>query len=298
MREKYRRATMLLETIEQDVMRFQSDASLSVNLAVGLEESESVSDVGSRKINAPVSVAASYDEFEDHVEITWEDVSEVEQGFYIYRDCAKIDSVSAGRTSYGDYQGQPGVEQTYSVSEFGESDQSSDTGFRKLETPTLIDASDGQAETEIKITWVDNSRAESGYEIARNGVVIDTTLANTTAYIDSSGIDFGMAYEYRIAAVDPYGRSKAESDSGFTTVLPPSDVNASTTYEDRITVVWVDASEIEAGYRLTRRKITQDVLDMDLTLPANTTSYIDTIASENLGEEFLYCLTAFSEGSG
>ena len=259
-----------------------------------LEASSLSTDAGRRELRVPINVAATDDAFEDRVEITWRDVSAHETGFVVYRaraDSAAADSIgetNTGTTTFVDRTGEPGVTYRYSVAAFdangearGESERSEeDEGVRTLLRPTAVDATDGDFEDRVEITWRDHSNAEDGYRVYRNGVEIASTTDNVTSIFDLHP-PFGLASRYSVRAFDAFGTSVADDDTGSTTLLAPGSLNASDTYPDRIELRWVDVSEVEQGYLL--RAESADVVVWADTLTAGATGYTDTARAAGCG---------------
>lgn len=263
-------------------------------------ESGKVCDMGSRLLAAPTAVDATDDEFESHVEITWEDNSTVNLGYRIYRDGIQfVEIVGGERTTYEDHMGTPGVQFNYSVRAFDKMDVSapdSNLGRRTLDPPTALHASDGTSETEVVLAWEDNSGAEEGYRIYRrevaspDSVPIGQTGTNESGFTDAvDSTDLGKDFEYIVTAFDDYGQSLRAIDEGHTALLAPADVNASEVYFDQVTIVWVDRSEVEDSYRLTRRPIGAKNIDLNVSRPAGTTMFVDLTAAA--GTPYEYCVT-------
>ncbi len=266
-----------------------------------LDQSVPGTDDGYRELRAPTGVAASDDEFEDRVEITWTDRSAIESGYAVYREDTAttvvdtLGEVGAGSTSFTDRTGAPGTTYRYRVAAFdtkgegrGESDTAADYGIRTLLAPRSVDAGDGEFEKRVDITWTDESAAEDGYAIYRNGVQIGSTPDNTTSFSDLNPV-FDARSEYAVRAFDMYGTSEAAADSGSTMLLAPASFNASDDYFDKIVLRWVDVSEIEDGYVLTVDSL--DTTVRSFTLAPNTTSFTDTAAK--LVTAYDYHLHAF-----
>ena len=274
----------------------------------GYEESDPVCATGSRSILPPTEIAATDDEFESHVRIEWADNSQVEVGYRVYRqfDTAApelIATLSANRTTYSDYQGTPGQRFTYSVLAFddhGVSASEADRGKRTLEPPTQFVASDGTSETTVLLSWKDNSGAELGYRVYRRlaasadaFALIDSTGKNEPAYIDVVPDALrATEFEYRVAAFDRFGESLPATANGKTFIQAPANVNASTVYDDRVVVVWVDRSAVEENYVLTRRQVGTRTVGPEQVLAANATSYLDTPPGLDTGVEYEYCVSA------
>lgn len=276
----------------------QTSVQTSAQAAMAITESAQVCDTGSRLLKPPTSVAATFEEFEDHVEISWTDNSSVERGHRIYRkdeDDAEpvlVGTANAGRESFGDYRGIPGVTYTYSVRSFdlrgpgGESTADSDTGGRKIEAPTGFQATVGGSETELSLSWKDNSAAETAYEIKRDGTVIATTAPSAVTFLDTTPVP-GVQHLYELTAIDSLGRSESTSQETGTAILAPGSFNASDTYRDRIVLAWENETVVGTGYTITRGGTPI------ATLPAGSTSYED--ATVVAGSAHTYCATTIAE---
>ena len=268
--------------------------------ALGVE-SDTVSDTGRRELKAPTPVTASDEEYEEKIVISWVDNSWLENGYRVFREDTvthESDSVlmlGRNRTSLTDYSAIPGVTYKYTVEAFdtlgagdgepqGFSAPASDVGRRVLLPPTNVRASDGKFEKRVEITWEDNSQAEDGYRIYRDGSHIGSTSDNFTFFADTLMIVPGRTSVYRVAASDLYGESVRASDNGSTAILAPGSFNASDTYKDRVVLTWVDLSEVEDGYVISCDG------DSIATTGENTTSYTDY--PELPGKTYRYCIRA------
>lgn len=94
--------------------------------------------------------------------------------------------------------------------------------------PTNLSAT-AVSESQIDLTWSDNSSNESGFYIERatDGVTfsqIASVGANVTAYSDG-GLDAGTAYDYRVRAYNATGTSAYSNVAGATTNEPPAYVD-------------------------------------------------------------------------
>jgi hypothetical protein len=270
------------------------------------EESTAACAIGSRSITAPTSVEAADESAEELVLITWVDNSAIETGYNVYRNEEEdetsapllIGSTGASKASFEDRTGVPGVTYSYSVAAFdahGESGAGTDTGLRTLEPPSDVAAGNGTSETEVTITWTDNSRVEKGYRIYRkeegdtDSTLVHETAAREITFTDDTVV-FGITYQYSVAAFDDYGESASATDGGFTTILPPASVNASDTYPDQVVITWIDASSINTGYQITRD---DEEIDVDCAnLGDAATTCIDSSADED--HSYNYCVVATS----
>ncbi len=262
------------------------------------DETAKVCDEGHRLLAAPTSVAATDAESEDYVTVTWVDNSGIEQGYRIYRQAAGepvrvlVGTTGASQASFQDFSGASGVTYTYSVVAFdaySESDAGTDEGFRRLAAPTNVSAADGTTEDRIRITWIDNSRAEDGYRIYRrtladeDSVVIAEVDKNLGVYEDATVV-LGETYRYSVEAFDAHGTSAAGSDVGTTVLFAPETFNASDTYTGRVVLSWIDRSAVESGYQVLRDDI------LIATTTAGATTYIDSTAAG--GVTYTYCVRA------
>ncbi|MEZ4697569.1 MAG: LamG-like jellyroll fold domain-containing protein [Rhodothermales bacterium] len=211
----------------------------------------------------------------------------VAAGASLFSTLAVVDTVSAGRQNLGDFAGVPGSEYRYYVTAYdergigGESAAGTDVGYRSLNPPTAVQATDGTSETEVEVTWTDNSRVETGYEILRDGTVIGSVARNVTSFTDT-GSTLGVVHSYSVRATDNFGVSEEDSDDGNTAILPPGNVNASEQYADKVVVSWNDDSGIEALYWVTRDGVSL------ASLAANTTTYTDSTPPG--AGPFTYCI--------
>lgn len=146
----------------------------SVTAVSALEhEAQSDADPGRRELLAPTEVKASDEEYEDRVIVTWTDNSQMEQGYAIYRGETVPDELIGEKgpnsSGFSDNTAVPGMTYVYSVAAFdnlgqdyGESDKGQDKGWRVLNPPDSVQATDGDYEDRVEIFWTDNSSAEQG----------------------------------------------------------------------------------------------------------------------------------------
>lgn len=297
--------------------------------ALGIESDSTCDSSGSRLLLAPTNVQATDDEFERETRITWEDNSSVEKSYEIHRSTASlppqlIGTRNANRTAYVDDTGEPGVTYDYHVRVFDGSYWSanaSDTGSRRLKTPTNLEASQGGYEDQIVLNWADSSGVESGYRVYRELFVEPQALqsgsggegrpdrnymgkggAAVPALIGSTGTNgftftdntvvFGLSYTYEVVAFDALGESEAISGDGFTMILPPGSFNASDNYGDKIVLTWTDDSIVETNYRIYRDGV------LLATSPASATSYVDNAAINDVAYTYTAYAISGSDSSG
>jgi hypothetical protein len=268
-------------------------------------EAVSLPDAGSRDLSTPSSVAASDEQYEDRVVVSWADNSQLEHGYVVSRRDTNetapdtVYTIGPNRTSFTDYNAVPGITYNYGVAAFdsangpvGYSEYAEDTGNRVLAAPSNVRADDGEYEEQVEITWQDNSGAEDGYHIYRDSVLIGETTDNFTTFIDTSPT-LGDTCVYSVAAYDSVlpgrtGESEWTSDTGFTTILPPVSFNASDVYGDRIELTWIDVSNVETNYEIWRNAEGSDTPILLATTGPDVTTYTDFPL--NQGVAYHYCV--------
>jgi hypothetical protein len=147
------------------------------------------------------------------IDISWSDNSLNEDGFLIERRIAggsytNLVSLGADSTSYGDTGLNDGTLYEYRITAFNGSGSSG--GVTADDATTLAPPSGAGATTlsdsEIQVTWTDNSASESGYRIERSlagaddYTVVETLAADSIFYNDSS-LSAATGYDYRITAI-------------------------------------------------------------------------------------------------
>ncbi len=88
----------------------------------------------------------------------------------------------------------------------------------ELKAPTNLSGSTA-SQTQITLSWTDNSNDETGFKIERNGVLITTTAADAIGYSDS-GLSCGTIYNYSVKATNANGDSTAATASVKTQTCP------------------------------------------------------------------------------
>lgn len=157
-----------------------------------------------------------------NIRLNWEDGSDNENGFNIYRNGQLVGRVGKNQTTYLDRNLDSDTTYCYRVTSFnteGESELtpqqcSSPTPPPVLKPPsTPGDVNASLSSTEpltIKITWRDTSDDEDGFKIYRNGELITRTGPNQTSYLDRN-IRRGSSYYYRVTAYNDAGESGLSS---------------------------------------------------------------------------------------
>ncbi|MEM1127003.1 MAG: LamG-like jellyroll fold domain-containing protein [Bacteroidota bacterium] len=220
---------------------------------------------------------------------------------------SRVGTVSASRSSFADFGIPSGAERTYQVrafdeyapSLFAESKNGSyasardTTGRRILLAPTALAATDDVFESQVVLTWEDQSRGETGYVVYRDGVLLTPSGLdpNTTTFTDTSPTR-GTIHSYTVNAVDISGVSASAIDKGSAMLVSPGSVSASDTYLDQISITWVDRSENETGYKVYRDGREIDSLPADAVIYSDSASALVNNSPLEVGVSYTYCVEA------
>jgi len=137
----------------------------------------------------------------------------------------------------------------------------------------------------INLAWTDNSTDETGFVLQRSltsgsgFTTIATLPANTTTYVNS-GLTGSTTYYYRVQATNAAGSSAWSNTANATTtgVLPnaPSNLTATASGSSVINLAWTDNSTNETNFVLQRSLSENSGFTSIATLPANTTTYVNS----------------------
>ncbi len=243
---------------------------------------------------APSNLTATVISY-SQIDLTWQDNSADETGFYIYRkntnSYSNIANIEANTTFYNDTGLSPGTTYSYKVTAYNNGGESNSSNEVTIATPGEPTAPSGPSNlagqaisfSEIDLTWQDNSTNEEGFYVYRKTTddynIIATMEANATSY-NNTGLSPEIGYSYKISAYNDIG------ESGFSNALcvytpaepleAPSNVMAEALSYKQINLTWQDNSDDEDHFRI----------DSDFGLgpgnnqflvnvPANTTHYED-----------------------
>lgn len=156
-------------------------------------------------------------------------------------------------------------------------------------------------DTSIKLTWLDTTGDESGFEVWRcNGIDCDFSLSTalsfgsaagsgtTVTQYDTAGLLPGTVYRYQVRAVKSgsvFGWPTAFSDptGNLTfTVSPPIGLYGSADSTTQATLKWTDTTSQETGFRMERCLMADrftpcsDFAFVGSATGSNTTTYVDS----------------------
>ena len=130
------------------------------------------------------------------------------------------------------------------------------------DSPTNLEAI-AASESEIDLTWTDNSTIEQGFDIDRSEdggatwAMVASVGANTTSYQDT-GLPPVTTFHYRVNAYNNEGDSNFTNVASATTFAPPpppaapDGLLAIAQSESRIDLSWADNSSNEDGFEIAR----------------------------------------------
>jgi hypothetical protein len=181
--------------------------------------------------NAPTTLSASATGAST-VHLAWADGSDNEDGFTVERSTdglafTQVGSVAANVTGFDVNDLAPSTSYVFRVRAFNTAGispwsptASATTLQAPLGAPTDLVAV-ALSKTQVRLTWRDNSSAETGFRIERSTnrktfSVVATTAAGATTFTDG-GARAGETYYYRVFAVNSGGASAASNVASATT---------------------------------------------------------------------------------
>lgn len=162
------------------------------------------------------------------------------------------------------------------------------------------------SESQIDLTWTDNSDNESEFQIQRDSgsgfQSIDSIGADSVAYSDT-GLSSEHTYIYRVRAVNSAGESEWTNKVSATTNPPPlqppiapSELTAVTQSPDQVSLSWSDNSTTEESFVIQRKEGATGSYSTIASLPANTTGHDDS--SLDSETEYYYQIQATNSAGG
>ena len=235
----------------------------------------------------------------DEIRLNWVDNCSYEDGFRIERDdgvgYSEVGTVSADVTEYRDIGLTYGQSYNYRVAAYTSVNTSSwatitaTTGFPAPSDLTASSLSD----SEIQLTWTDNTGYESGFKIERNDgsgfTEIGTVLADVTEYTDT-GLTFAQSYTYRVAAYTSANTSSWATITAATEFPAPSDLTARSVSDSEIQLTWTDNTDYETGFKI-ERDDGSGFSDVG-SISEDVTEYTDS--GLNFGESYDYRVAAYT----
>ena len=169
--------------------------------------------IGRRPIESPTNLQANEVPNSNNINIVWEDNSNNEAKFKIYRSTngssfPLYDSVTQNITQFTDNNTTQGQKYWYRIQawaqEFHSGYSNIDDAVAGLAAPSNLTLIEQSGMNTVKIQWYDNSIIEAGFQIAKkvdDGTWSYITVgANVTVYEDD--VEFLHKYNYKVRAYD------------------------------------------------------------------------------------------------
>lgn len=140
------------------------------------------------------------------------------------------------------------------------------------------------SQTEIDLTWNDNSTSETGFVILRSTTagfgfgIIASIAADETSFNDS-GLSPSTTYYYKVKATDGMLESAESNEANATTQSPlaaPESLTATIVSFSEISLSWNDVTSTETGFVIEREIPGFEAYQVIATLGPDATSYSDT----------------------
>ncbi len=248
------------------------------------------------------------------IDLSWNDVSN-ETGYSVERspdgssNWTQLNINAPNVTTYSDTGLSSGVTYYYRVRAFNLAGNSAYTSVVSATTIVTIPNAPSSlvatavSNTEIDLTWADNSTNETGFKVERspNGTSswtqIATPAAGATSYNNTTGLTANTTYYYRVRATNSAGDS-SYSNIANTATLPnapsaPSALAAAASDSSDIALTWTDNSTNETGFKIERSPDASTWTQIT-TVGAGVTSFTDSGLA--VSTKYYYRVRAYNSG--
>lgn len=244
-----------------------------------------------------------------HVNLAWTDNSNAEGNYEVQyfdsglNDWQNFNYYAANTTSVTNIAtGTPGtirfrVRATYGSSAEVTSSFSNEATINTFHAPTGLVAAPVVSESAVNLTWVDNSSAESKFQILGRAVgatqwtLLGTTAANATSF-GVTNLPPGTALEFAVIAAFTATPNDIESPlsnivTATTLFNAPTGFTATALDDRRVNLAWTDNSSVETAYIVRCKKSATASYQVCATLAPNSTSFQATAEDSGFNNPFL-----------
>jgi hypothetical protein len=171
----------------------------------------------------------------------------------------------------------------------------------KPKTPTNLSAT-AASQTQINLTWTDNSGIETGYTVERATssagpwTQIATLSANATS-CSNTGLTASTTYYYRVrastsSANSSYSNTASATTTGSTTApSAPSNLTGTAASSSQVNLTWTDNSSNESGFSVQRASSSSGPWSQVALAGINATAHADTGLSPSTSYYYRLCAT-------
>ncbi len=151
--------------------------------------------------------------------------------------------------------------------------------------------------TAISLSWTDNSTDEYGFRIERRvGTVGPYSYLSTTTgstYTDTTGLQSGMTYCYRVCAYQQGGFSAYSNEVQVDTpgLMTPTGLTAMVINEHQVDLAWTDRASDELGFVIERMEGPNGLFQTVGVVGQNVQNYSDT--STYSAKNYYYRIRAY-----
>jgi len=260
------------------------------------------------------------------VNLTWADNASGETGYIVERAVGSgsftiLGYLSANSQSFPDTGLATNTTYSYRVQAVGNGTTTSNSAYSNTAVVTLGSSSSSQqgapsgltatavSNTQINLTWVDNSISEAGYILERsvNGGAFEIAAylsANSQSFSDTALTAYTV-YKYRVYARGDgintsnsgYSNEAYATTGSYTTgaMAAPTGLTASAVTGSQVNLIWTDNASSETGYNVERATGNSGSFVLLAYLGANAQSFSDTSLVANT--TYIYRVQARGNGT-
>ncbi len=265
--------------------------------------------------NAP-SALASQVISSSQINLGWADNSSNETGFQVERrlgssgSYALVATTGANATSFASTGLAPSSTYYFRVRAVNSVGVSAYTSEVFATTPAAAPAAPGSlaglaaSQTQINLSWADNSSNETGFKLERKTGSSGTyaqvvqTGAGVTSY-QNAGLAAGTTYFFRVRATNAAGDSAYSNEVSVATLVTPpsapSNLVASAVSASQINLSWTDNSGNETAFLIERKIGSGGTYSQIAQAGAGATSYSNN-AGLSPGTNYVYRVRASNSG--